>query len=411
MTFTKLRTTLVLTALLGLAGLSLDAQGQRLYNKERDEQAQQAKQQAADLRSDPIFDTQLKNLMTLEALDVETVMSESKRDTRATINSFVRWGHVFAAIDQAKAELEQSDERAESTSANILEARAALEQQIKDAKAAIKKLRDNADPAEDQRLAMLFARVGEIDSLLVMAAELIGKSEQAESTLNALDKTRATLKEITDLYKRYDARVQEIKGLKTKLGEFYISLQEAVLRGLEAQEEHLTILGTIETQRSLELAEARQLLAEYEALKKRLVTDYYGRCFTEKKSDVTQERITDTVSLAMKMPNCNVKGTTLELNMRPQDVVEDIMLLLYRATTVFSRVQTSVRLAQLRNAHEEHRFTIKQRILEAHAYELILNGGAERLALFYKGGIKPAQLAQLIFNVANVATPIAIIAK
>ena len=411
MTFTKLRTTLVLTALLGLAGLSLDAQGQRLYNKERDEQAQQAKQQAADLRSDPIFDTQLKNLMTLEALDVETVMSESKRDTRATINSFVRWGHVFAAIDQAKAELEQSDERAESTSANIVEARAALEQQIKDAKAAIKKLRDNADPAEDQRLAMLFARVGEIDSLLVMAAELIGKSEQAESTLNALDKTRATLKEITDLYKRYDARVQEIKGLKTKLGEFYISLQEAVLRGLEAQEEHLTILGTIETQRSLELAEARQLLAEYEALKKRLVTDYYGRCFTEKKSDVTQERITDTVSLAMKMPNCNVKGTTLELNMRPQDVVEDIMLLLYRATTVFSRVQTSVRLAQLRNAHEEHRFTIKQRILEAHAYELILNGGAERLALFYKGGIKPAQLAQLIFNVANVATPIAIIAK
>lgn len=411
MTFTKLRTTLVLTALLGLAGLSLDAQGQRLYNKERDEQAQQAKQQAADLRSDPIFDTQLKNLMTLEALDVETVMSESKRDTRATINSFVRWGHVFAAIDQAKAELEQSDERAESTSANIVEARAALEQQIKDAKAAIKKLRDNADPAEDQRLAMLFARVGEIDSLLVMAAELIGKSEQAESTLNALDKTRATLKEITDLYKRYDARVQEIKGLKTKLGEFYISLQEAALRGLEAQEEHLTILGTIETQRSLELAEARQLLAEYEALKKRLVTDYYGRCFTEKKSDVTQERITDTVSLAMKMPNCNVKGTTLELNMRPQDVVEDIMLLLYRATTVFSRVQTSVRLAQLRNAHEEHRFTIKQRILEAHAYELILNGGAERLALFYKGGIKPAQLAQLIFNVANVATPIAIIAK
>ena len=411
MTFTDLRKTLVFTTLIGVAGLSLNAQGQRLYNKERDEQAQQAKQQAADLRSDPIFDTQLKNLMTLEALDVETVMSESKRDARATINSFVRWGHVFQAMDQVKKELDQSDEKAASTSANIDEARTALTQQIKDAKAAIKKLRDNADTAGDQRLAMLFARAGEIDSLLAMAAELIGKSEHAASTVNALDKTRAALKEITDLYGRFDARVQEIKALKTELGEFYISLQEAALRGLEAQEEHLAILGTIETQRSLELAEARELIATYEALKARLVNDYYGRCFTEKKSDVTQERITDTISLAMKMPNCDVQGTTLVINMRPRDVVEDIMLLLYRATTSFSRVQTAVRLAQLRNAHEEHRFTIKQRVLEAHAYELILNGGAERLALFYKGGIKPAQLAQLIFNVANVATPIAIIAK
>ena len=63
-----------------------------------------------------------------------------------------------------------------------------------------------------------------------------------------------------------------------------------------------------------------------------------------------------------------------------------------------SRVPTSVRLAELRRRHENHRFAIKQRILKAHAYELILNGGADRLAVFYKGGIKPAQLAQLIFK-------------
>lgn len=57
------------------------------------------------------------------------------------------------------------------------------------------------------------------------------------------------------------------------------------------------------------------------------------------------------------------------------------MLILYRATTIVSRVPTSVRLAELRRRHEDHRFAIKQRILEAHAYELILNGGADRLAL------------------------------
>lgn len=411
MSFTNLRTWLVVTTLIGLGGLTLRAQGQRLYDKKRDEQAQQTKQQAAELKSDPIFDTQLKNLMTLEALDVETVMSESKRDTRAIINSFVNWGFVFTFVNTAKTELAQSDEQAAADGRSIRTAMSDLEEQIKKAKAAIKKLRDNADTTDDQRLAMLFSRVGEIDSLLVMAQQLIGKGEASSTTVQALDKTRATLKEITELYNNFDTRVKAIRDLKAHLGEFYISLQEGALRALEAQEEHLAILGAIETQRSLELAEARELIVLYEADQKRLLKDYYGRCFTVTKKDLTDERITDTVSLAMKMPDCKVTGSLGPAIMRPRDVVEDIMLFLYRATTIVSRVPTSVRLAELRRRHEDHRFAIKQRILEAHAYELILNSGADRLALFYKGGIKPAQLAQLIFNVANVATPFAIIAK
>jgi hypothetical protein len=412
MTFTNLPRHLVLITLIGVAGLSLNVQGQRLYDRKRDEQAQQAKQQAAELKSDPIFETQLRNLMTLEALDVETVMTDSRRTTRATINSFFTWGEVFTAIETAQGDLGRSDEKAAETSADITTAKSALKAQIKNAKDAIKALRGNAATAEDSRLAMLFARAGEIDSLLALATKLISTLDSDSTTINALDKTRATLKELTDLYTRYDARVKEIAGLKAQLGGFYISLQEGTLRVLEAQEEHLAILGTIETQRSLELAEARQLIENYEEAKKRLIDVYYGRCFGNKPFDPTQERITDSVNLAMGMKPCNVTGSTgKEFTMRPRDVVEDIMLLLYRATTIVSRVPTSVGLADLRRAHEEHRFAIKQRILQAHAYELILNGGADRLALFYKGGIKPAQLAQLVFNVANVATPFAILAR
>src|SRR5260370_42458863 len=92
MTFMNIRKCLVLTALIGVVGLSFTAQGQRLYDKKRDDLAQQAKQQAAEIKSDPVFETQLKNLTTLEALDVETVMSDSSRDTRAIINSFDTWG-------------------------------------------------------------------------------------------------------------------------------------------------------------------------------------------------------------------------------------------------------------------------------------------------------------------------------
>lgn len=412
MTFTNLPRYLALTTLIGIAGLSLNVQGQRLYDRKRDEQAQQAKQQAAEIKSDPIFETQLRNLMTLEALDVETVMTDSRRTTRAMINSFVTWEHVFTAVETAQADLALSDEKAASTSANITAAKSALAEQIKNVKDAIKKLRGNAATAEDSRLAMLFSRAGEIDSLLALATKLITAADSDSTIINALDKTRATLKELTDLYNRYDLRVKEIAGLKAQLGNFYISLQGGALRGLEAEEEHLAILGTIETQRSLELAEARQLIENYEEVKKRLIDEYYGKCFG-KPFDPKQERITDTVNLAMNTENnCEVKRPSgITFTQRPRDVVEDIMLFLYGATTIVSRVPTSVGLAELRRAHEEHRFAIKQRIHQAHAYELILNGGADRLSLFYKGGIKPAQLAQLIFNVSNVATPFAIMAR
>src|SRR5215204_2010556 len=126
MTFTNLRRCLVVTTLIGLVGLSLNAQGQRLYDKKRDEQAQQAKEQAAALKSDPVFDTQLKNLTTLEALDVQTVMSGSKRDTRSIINSFVNWGHVFTFLEIVKTELALSDEQGAADGRTIATATADL---------------------------------------------------------------------------------------------------------------------------------------------------------------------------------------------------------------------------------------------------------------------------------------------
>lgn len=51
MTFTIIRKSLSLSVLIGLAGLSLSVQGQRLHDKKRDELAQQVKQQAAELKT------------------------------------------------------------------------------------------------------------------------------------------------------------------------------------------------------------------------------------------------------------------------------------------------------------------------------------------------------------------------
>ena len=78
MTFTIIRKSLSLSVLIGLAGLSLSVQGQRLHDKKRDELAQQVKQQAAELKSDLIFESQLKNLIAIRANNPSTSRSQLK---------------------------------------------------------------------------------------------------------------------------------------------------------------------------------------------------------------------------------------------------------------------------------------------------------------------------------------------
>jgi hypothetical protein len=98
-------------------------------------------------------------------------------------------------------------------------------------------------------------------------------------------------------------------------------------------------------------------------------------------------------------------------DLEARDAVSDIMQALFRAATISSRVPLALSLAELRGAQEEHRYSLKRRALQASVYELALLSGAQRLSLFYKTGIKPSQIAQLINNVANITTPVAIFTR
>ena len=60
---------------------------------------------------------------------------------------------------------------------------------------------------------------------------------------------------------------------------------------------------------------------------------------------------------------------------------------------------------ELRLAQEEHRFSIRKSAITARAYEVTVSTGVQRLALYYKGGIKPELIAQIIHAAATVAIP------
>jgi len=78
---------------------------------------------------------------------------------------------------------------------------------------------------------------------------------------------------------------------------------------------------------------------------------------------------------------------------------------LHNVTALVARGNTPFKLAQLRQAHEEHRFSIRKSLVVARGYELVMRTGTDRLSRYYAGGLKPEQIAQLVYSAATLAIP------
>ncbi len=74
--------------------------------------------------------------------------------------------------------------------------------------------------------------------------------------------------------------------------------------------------------------------------------------------------------------------------------LKSVVYLLENFAALAARADTPVRIAELRSAIEERRFAIRRDAIMARTYEQILLIGAQRIAIYYKGGIKPETLAQ-----------------
>jgi hypothetical protein len=92
-------------------------------------------------------------------------------------------------------------------------------------------------------------------------------------------------------------------------------------------------------------------------------------------------------------------------------MIGDVPQALFLLSALIARGSTPNRLADVRFAQELHAYSIRKSAVRARAYELTVSTGAQRLALFHKGGIKPTDIAELVFAASNVAISPAILAR
>jgi tetratricopeptide (TPR) repeat protein len=515
-------TTTLLIVAITLALIPVSAPAQRLYNKERDEQAQAALPLAQALKTGELFDRQLKNLAALAKKDFDTEFLVTKFNISAATLGLLKWEDAHEQVCQL--ETLNTDVGMFPTQADLDKALEELKKSIEDAqkaleefKKSIKKNEEKGDDEEEDKtlLASLFDSLGNLQSLTDFADDLKTKTDskilaKTVESIKAIQDIVATLKSV---YDAYTAKVEEFNKLSDQLADMRIVLKKVAIQSLQVDEEHWKNIASIRARRELDRANVLSLINEYKAITRRLrspnldqspealrgfctafrratnkedglelwpyqlITDHMTEIVTRAEametdngaiesearnaiatmrnaSSETQRRaaaaatftaLTNAINhidarepvhnfepenrrdmdakrkeLVNAVASSTARSVTAlteiaimarEKSIRNRDMVGDIPQALFILSTLIARGSTPNRLADVRLAQELHAYSIRKSAVRARAYELTVSTGAQRLALFHKGGIKPTDIAELVFAASNVAITPAILAR
>jgi tetratricopeptide (TPR) repeat protein len=518
--------TIILMAAFAVALISHTGQAQRLYNKERDDQAQAALPLAQALKTGELFDKQLKNLASLAKKDFETEFFVTRFQINAFTLNLLTWENVHNQVCEVEAlnsvegigpKPAEIDAALAELKASIGTAKESLEAFKKSIKAKGEKNEGEEEKEDTSVLATLFNSLGDLDSLNDFA-EQVGKAHPKLVNAKTLEGLKQLQDITTTLKKVYDAYTEKVDGfnkLGDQLGELRLVLKKVAIQSLQVDEEHWKNIASIRARRENERADVLALVSQYKGIVSRLnLVDYPPldpakkdstfctvaqnavntvdgldirphQMITEHLNEILalaqsmekdNRRIEDEARMALKKMNAassesdrraaaeltlaalseainniktadpihkdlkkmsdlldtergNLEGgiknsTPASLNAlrstiitaRKNDVdirnmVGDIPQMLFIVAALIARGSTPTKLAEIRFAQELHAFSIRKSAVRARAYELTVSTGAQRLALFHQGGIKPTDVAELVFAASNIAITPAILAR
>jgi len=357
--------------------LMRSASAQTLYDGARDATAKKAADAAGKIATGDLWDKMLRNLDKLSAEDINAFLLDQQVAMRAAVDNMRTWSQVDKDVADAGQTLAEPSfltaAQSDSQKKKIQEQEAELNSRIAAATKAIDELKKDKSSVPDF-LQPIFDNLGDVDSA-VQELKGIAGSGTAGTIADRLTDGVSVLKQIQSVFTTADQGLKNVATIRAQLGGFDVDVQQTLLLRLQADEEHLKNRVAIIARRTQEEKELSRILLDYQARRKRITPAASGL-------------VTDSL---------------MEAAARKPEEVFDQAQALYDAVTLVTRGQTPAGLQALRIAEEEERYSIRASAAEARAYEQLLNSGAQRLALFYSGGIKPETVAQLLFNALSLA--------
>jgi hypothetical protein len=387
---------------------SADAFAQRIiYDQSRDKNAQDASAAAKDVTAGSLFSKMLANADAQAKREADTQMAFLEQQMRAKVEAFSSWydpkdrvasvlpgnmGILEGTCRSVRCELESLRIKVNfflgigpASPEDIAARLKALDAKKKELEDALKELQaaaKNPDPAVVRAFALLedpgkdlvaygkqFEDVAKANNIAINQ----GIVRATQQISDGLDETIAVYKVTKGIWDGYKAVDVDPASLRPR--------QETIdLQLLAIEQDHLKTLTRIGVRQSVDAAYAMDRIDTALArLKAAALFD-------------STAKIEDTLRSQLKANDREGLRATLDI--------------LHEATAAVAQQDGAGRLAQLREADEERRVSIRRSAVNSSAYDSTIQLAAQRLALYWKSGAKPGDLAQLAFYITNtIAIP------
>ena len=387
------------------------AHAQRWYNEERDQKAREAAKLAEEITNKTSFEAQLRNLDKFAERDIDVYFKGAERQMELDLHTVRTWGSVTKIVENSRLTLKSST-FLDAGEVNEIVADLAkdcprkkdLGKAVCDAKAALdilKTAHTKADAANKQLDEELKTRLENIDAIDALVA-------QAKSFLTSDPAKKKTIKELTDVFAglaksflTFNTRLQQINN--EPQDDLKLLLQRIAVESLQLEVDHWKTLSEINIRRSAEETDLNFLAGDVE-----LRVSQIAQCFGMTPQTFAEQEIRTTLTKTLTKDSCLILDPEKPDHFKKltkNEIATNVYQTLHNVTALVARGNTPFKLAQLRQAHEEHRFSIRKSLIVARGYELVMRTGTDRLSRYYAGGLKPEQIAQLVYSAATLAIP------
>ncbi len=247
----------------------------RIYNEEKDKQAQEAEKLAETIKNSALFEKQLKNLSLLSRREFEMKFQLAKQFVNSAPGSIFTWGNALdiasGALDLEKPEDCAAASRSSAvqllpTASNITQASNSLSAQIAAARAKLDELKaaiKEKDREVDPNLEAAFTRLGDFSDLLTLAQKIRGSG--TDNTTDAISQITQTIGFLQNIYAGYQQVIDELNRNNELLGDLRITMKKAALQSLQVDEEHWKNVAAIRARRETEIGLVNMLVRQYSA--------------------------------------------------------------------------------------------------------------------------------------------------
>lgn len=377
-----------------------------IYDPKTDRAAQDAAAAAKDMSSGSVFEKMLRNVDLEAKQEAETAMANVEQQMRAKLETFAVWNDpadkvaemqqigpnvakvrsgtgvcksVFCELNSLKVRLEFAlgppinDEAVQVRIAEFEKTKKLLEQALEE----LKKQANAPDPAVVRTFSLLEDNEKDAIDYARKIGDLTGNKGQAK----ALDEIGDGLNQVLSLYHSVRTIWEGYEAIDVDPASLRPPRQKLELQLVSLDEEHFNALTRIRARAQLEIGAA---LDRVETALNRLEAAGVGNSH-------------DTVEKTLRDASQS----------HDREQLRKLLGGLHEAAAAVAQVDASGRIARLRESDEQRRYSIRRSSLNSSTYDFTIQAASQRLALYWKSGIKPAEVAQLMFYLTNtVAVPV-----